>query len=73
MNSIEYTSAAPHANPMATAPAGDTTSHPAVMPTSPASTPLRVNESEGLPYFHMVMNIVAVPAATADRFVVSMT
>ena len=58
---------------MMMAPTGDTRSHPAVMPTSPASTPLSVSESDGLPYFIHVMNIVAVPPATAARLVVRKT
>ena len=58
---------------MMTAPTGDTMSHPAVMPTRPASTPFRVSDSEGLPYFHHVMNIVATPPAAAARLVVRNT
>ena len=58
---------------MTTAPSGDTRPQPAVMPTSPASTPLSVSESDGLPYFIQVMNMVAVPPATAARLVVRKT
>ena len=58
---------------MTIAPTGDTISQPAVMPTSPASTPLSVNDSDGLPYFHHVMNMVATPPAAAARLVVRNT
>ena len=55
------------------APRGDTRSHPAVMATSPASTPLRVSENEGLPYFIHDVNIVPIPPAAAARLVVRNT
>ena len=58
---------------MTTAPMGLTRSQPAVMPTSPASTPFSVSESDGFPYFHQVRNIVATPPATAARLVVRNT
>ena len=67
------TSTTPQIRPMMTAPSGETRSQPAVMPTSPARMPFRVNESDGFPYFHQVMNIVATPPAAAARFVVRKT
>ena len=55
------------------APSGLTKSHPAVMATSPASTPLRVSENDGLPYLIHDVNIVPIPPAAAARLVVRNT
>ncbi len=73
MNSMAYTSTIPQSSPITTAPQGDTTSQPAVMPTRPARMPFKVRESEGLPYLNQVTNMVATPPATAARLVVRKT
>ena len=51
MKSTENIITTPHIAPIKAAPAGDTASHPAVMPTSPAKIPFSVNDREGF-IFH---------------------
>ena len=58
---------------MMLAPRGLTRSQPAVMATRPASTPLRVSENDGLPYFIQGVNIVPIAPAAAARWVVKNT
>ena len=67
------TSIVPQMSPITTAPTGETRSHPAVIPTSPAKIPLSVSDSEGLPYLSHVTIMVATPPAAAARFVVRNT
>ena len=59
--------------PISTDPKGDTRSHPAVMPTSPASTPFSVRDKEGLPYFIQLATSAKKPPAQAARLVVRNT
>ena len=48
-NSTEKMQSTPATMPMMAAPNGSTTSQPAVMATRPASAPLKVRETSGLP------------------------
>ena len=63
----------PQMAPISTDPKGDTRSHPAVMPTSPASTPFSVRDKEGLPYFIQLATSAKKPPAQAARLVVRNT
>ena len=56
--------------PMKKAPTGLTTSQPAVMPIRPASAPLMVRPTSGLPYFFQARNIAVSAPTAAARFVV---
>lgn len=51
----------------------DTTSHPAVIPTSPASIPLHTRDSDGFPNMSQVTNSVASPPVAAAILVVQNT
>ena len=69
MNSTASTIAIPHTRPMNAAPAGLTTSQPAVIPTSPASAPLSVIDTSGFLYLIHVKIMVVTLAAAALRLV----
>ena len=63
----------PQMAPIMTAPKGETRSHPAVTPTSPANTPFNVNDKEGFPYFIQLAVKAKKPPAHAARLVVRNT
>ena len=63
----------PQIAPIRTAPTGDTRSQPAVMPTSPANTPLRVSDNDGFLYFIQATIREKNPPAQAARLVVRNT
>ncbi len=56
---------------MKNAPIGDTTSHPAVIATSPASAPFKVMETSGFLYLIQVIIITIAAAAAAAMLVVT--
>ena len=73
MKSTENIITTPHIAPIKAAPAGDTASHPAVIPTRPAKIPFSVNDRDGFPYFIQLTNRAKKPPAQAARFVVRNT
>ena len=58
---------------MIAAPGIDTTSQPAVIATRPASEPLRVMDTSGLPYFIQVIVIATIDETAGATVVVIKT
>ena len=63
----------PQIAPIKAAPTGDTRSHPAVMPTKPASTPFNVSDKEGFLYLNQATIREKNPPVQAARLVVRNT
>ena len=70
-HSVANTTMMPASRPIASAPMGRTASHPAVMPTSPASTPLSVIVTLGMPSRNHVSAIAPSAPAPAARNVLA--
>ena len=73
INSTAKIMTVPQMAPIRAAPIGDTRSHPAVTPTSPARIPLSVRESDGLPYLIQLTIKARNPPVQAARLVVRNT
>ncbi len=73
MNSTEKIITIPQSVPIMTAPNGETTSQPAVIPTKPAKIPFSVSDKDGLLNFSQLTDKAKKPPAQAARLVVRNT